>query len=51
MLTKGFIPFFFWPPWLQLSAECVDLLDGVLHIDPSKRSTIPDIQAHPWMQQ
>ncbi|GAB4821080.1 hypothetical protein N2152v2_008126 [Parachlorella kessleri] len=35
----------------QLSPECVDLLDKILHVDPLKRIKIPEIQAHPWMQQ
>ncbi len=36
---------------VQLSPECVDLLDKILHVDPLKRIKIPEIQAHPWMQQ
>ncbi len=31
-----------------LSSGCRDLLDKLLTLDPQKRITIPEIQAHPW---
>ncbi len=31
-----------------LSSEVRDLLDKLLTLDPNKRITIPEIQAHPW---
>lgn len=39
------------PPPLQLTPECIDLLDRILHVDPNQRLRIPEIQAHPWMNQ
>ena len=32
-----------------ISSEAQNLLTGMLNINPSKRITIPEICAHPWM--
>ncbi len=37
-----------YPPLLQASAACRDLLRQMLTAEPSKRITIPGIMNHPW---
>jgi serine/threonine protein kinase len=38
-------------PYLKyISASCIDLIDGMLSFDPSKRSSMSKIQMHPWMK-
>lgn len=38
-------------PYVQYAtSECIDLLDGILELDPSKRSSITKIEMHPWMK-
>ncbi|EGF82654.1 hypothetical protein BATDEDRAFT_34366 [Batrachochytrium dendrobatidis JAM81] len=32
-----------------LSDECIHLLSTLLHLDPSQRATISDLQCHPWI--
>ncbi len=34
---------------LQLSPECVDLLDQMLHTDPRKRISAAAVLEHPWV--
>jgi len=34
--------------WSHLSASVIDLLDGLLTMDASKRITVEEIQHHPW---
>lgn len=38
-------------PYLKyISASCIDMIDGMLSFDPSKRSSMSRIQMHPWMK-
>lgn len=38
-------------PFLSfLSKDCISLIDGVLERDPSKRLTVEQILAHPWVE-
>jgi serine/threonine-protein kinase SRK2 len=39
---------FAFPKNLPISEECKELITRMLHRDPTKRITIPQIQAHPW---
>ncbi|KAL7862692.1 hypothetical protein SRHO_G00116760 [Serrasalmus rhombeus] len=34
----------------HVSAECKDLISRMLQRDPSKRASLVDIEAHPWLQ-
>ena len=34
--------------WLQLSPECMDLLNKIFVIDELKRITLKGIREHPW---
>jgi serine/threonine protein kinase len=34
----------------MLSRDCVDLLSRMLKTNPAQRSTMPEIQRHPWFQ-
>jgi serine/threonine protein kinase len=35
--------------WLSVSAEAKNLVEIMLDVDPSRRPTAIQIQAHPWM--
>lgn len=37
-----------YPP--KLSPACVDLLNRLLNLDPAKRISLEEVQAHPWLQ-
>lgn len=38
-------------PYLKyVSQECIDLLDSVLQVDPSKRSSLSQIEMNPWIR-
>lgn len=43
--AKGIAPFL-----NSASSECVNLLDSILQIDPSKRSSLSQIEMHPWIK-
>merc|ERR1712070_1243720 len=34
--------------WSHLSVAVIDLLDGLLSLDPAKRLTVDEIVSHPW---
>jgi len=33
----------------QLSADCVDLLEHMLTVEPAQRATLPEVESHHWM--
>jgi len=38
-------------PFLKFaSSECIDLLDSILQVNPSKRSSLSQIEMHPWIR-
>ena len=39
---------FAFPTKIAISEECKELITRMLHRDPERRITIPQIQAHPW---
>ncbi|RUS33052.1 kinase-like domain-containing protein [Jimgerdemannia flammicorona] len=41
-------PFVRFEPWDRLSGDVLSLLLGILNVDPKKRYTITDIEAHEW---
>ena len=36
------------PKWPRITPECRDLITTILVADPTRRLTVPQIQAHPW---
>ena len=38
------------PQWTRVSASAKDMVRSLLNIDPARRMTIEQAEAHPWMQ-